>query len=256
MGALQCAIAIQERIAILNQEVPEERRVSFRIGLHVGEVAIKNGDLFGDGVNVAARMQGLAKPGSVCLSGDAHQFVHRSVPVAFDDLGLQQVKNLDVPIRAYLVRPPNQPLSTVLPPVHGRSETHLARRFHDLCRAAALSVTSQRGLMPIQFAILASLHDAPGIDQRRLADRIGIDLARSQRLVKNLETRNLVCRSTAATRRLAALSLTPEGIEMVQTLRPAIVAAQDRVMAPLSDRERDVLRELLARVIRVNKEKT
>src|SRR5262245_31014506 len=63
VDALQCALGIQERIAAVHEEVTVERRVSFRIGLHVGEVIVRNGDLFGDGVNVAARMQGLAKPG-------------------------------------------------------------------------------------------------------------------------------------------------------------------------------------------------
>ena len=69
VDALQCALGIQERIDTVHEEVPEERRVSFRIGLHVGEAIVRNGDLFGDGVNVAARMQGLARPGTVCLSG-------------------------------------------------------------------------------------------------------------------------------------------------------------------------------------------
>src|SRR4028119_691106 len=79
VDALQCALGIQERIAAVHGEIPEERRVSFRIGLHVGEAMVRNGDLFGDGVNIAARMQALAEPGTVCLSGTAHAFVHRAL---------------------------------------------------------------------------------------------------------------------------------------------------------------------------------
>jgi adenylate cyclase len=256
VDALQCALGIQERVAAVNQEVPKERRVSFRIGLHVGEVMVKDGDLFGDVVNVAARIQGLAQPGSVCLSEDAHQFVHRALPLTFEDLGPQLVKNLDAAIRAYLVQPSSQPASRALPPVHRRVEAHLARRFHELCRGALMNVTRQNALTPIDFAVLASLHDAPGIDQRRLAERIAIDLSRAQRLLKRLEGRKLVQRlPTDGSIRSGVLSLTPQGIKVLQTLRPAMAAAQDRVMAPLSDRERETLQELLARVIRANEEK-
>src|SRR5215207_1693905 len=95
VDALQCALGIQERIAEANEEVPEDRRVRFRIGLHVGEVVVRKGDIFGDGVNIAARMQGLAVPGSVCLSEATHHFVFRAVPVALNDLGPQMVKNVD-----------------------------------------------------------------------------------------------------------------------------------------------------------------
>ena len=73
VDALQCALGIQERIAAVNEEVPEARRISLRVGVHVGEVMVSDGDLFGDDVNVAARMQSLAQPGSVCLSGSAAQ---------------------------------------------------------------------------------------------------------------------------------------------------------------------------------------
>ena len=97
VDALQCALGIQERIAAVNEEVPADRRVTFRIGLHVGEAMVRDGDLFGDGVNVAARMQGLAAPGTVCLSATAHDYVHRVLPLAFEDLGPQAVKDVDAP---------------------------------------------------------------------------------------------------------------------------------------------------------------
>ncbi|HYM30424.1 MAG TPA: adenylate/guanylate cyclase domain-containing protein [Candidatus Cybelea sp.] len=257
VDALQCSLGILERVAAVNQEIPEERRVRFRIGLHAGEVMVKDGDLYGDGVNVAARMQGLAQPGSICLSEAAHQFVHRMLPVTFEDLGPQLVKNLDGAIRAYSVRPSGEPASPALPPVHRRAEAHLARRYHDLCRGAVLSVTSEEDLTPLEFAVLASLNDAPGIDPRRLSGRIGIDATTAQRLLKRLKNRELVVAQVPAreNRRSGRLSLTPQGAKVLQTLRPAVIAATDRVMATLSDRERETLRELLARVINANETK-
>ncbi|HZF33969.1 MAG TPA: adenylate/guanylate cyclase domain-containing protein [Candidatus Angelobacter sp.] len=251
VDALHCALGIQERIGAVNDEVPEERRLSFRIGIHVGEAMVRSGDLFGDAVNVAARMQGLAEPGSVCVSGAAYEYVRTAVPLDFEDIGAQRVKNLEVPIRAYLARPSGQPLSRALPPVHRRVEAHLARRFHALCHAAMIEVTGPEDVEPVEFAAIASLHDAPGIDHDQLAERMGMDLATARRIVKRLEHRGFVARSPkAGGGRSPVFSATPAGGEILQRLRPAIRAAQDRVMAPLSDREREILIDLLARVIK------
>ena len=74
VSAVRCAIDVQERIAAINEDLPKARRVIFRIGVHVGEVMIRNGDMFGDGVNIAARIEKLAEPGSVCLSGTAFEY--------------------------------------------------------------------------------------------------------------------------------------------------------------------------------------
>lgn len=249
--ALQCALGIQERIGAVNEEVPEDRRVSFRIGIHVGEAMVRSGDLFGDAVNIAARMQGLAAPGSVCVSGAAYEYVRTALPLDFEDIGAQRVKNFDVPIRAYLARPSGQPLSRALPPVHRRVEAHLARRFHALCHAAMTEVVGPEELEPVEFAIIASIHDAPGIDHDQLAERMGIDLATARRLVKRLEYRGFVEPSLkAGGGRSQAFGPTPAGAEILQRLRPAIRAGHDRIMAPLSDRERETLLDLLGRVIK------
>jgi adenylate cyclase len=251
VDALQCALGIQERIAAVDDEVPEERRVSFRIGIHVGEAMVRSGDLFGDAVNVAARMQGLAPPGSVCVSGAAYEYVRTALPLDFEDIGAQQVKNLEAPIRAYLARPSGHPLSRALPPVHRRVEAHLARRFHGLCHAALMEVMGAEDLEPVLFGAIASVHDAPGIDPGQLAERIGVDLATARRIVKRLERRGFVERSPkAGGGRSQVLGPTPAGAEILQRLRPAIRAGIDRVMAPLSDREREMLIDLLARVIK------
>jgi adenylate cyclase len=251
VDALQCALGIQERIGAVNEEVPEERRVSFRIGLHVGEAMVRSGDLFGDAVNIAARMQGLAQPGSVCVSGAAYEYVRTALQLDFEDIGAQQVKNLETPIRAYLARPSGQPLSRALPPIHRRAESHLARRFHALCHVAMKAVTGTEDLEPVEYGSLSSVHDAPGIDEQHLAERMGFDLTTARRIAKRLERRGFIERSPkVGSARSRGLSVTAAGAKIVERLRPAIRAAHDRIMVPLSDREREVLLDLLGRVIK------
>lgn len=112
VDAVQCAIAVQERLGEANAKVLEDRRLQFRIGVHVGDVALRGGDLLGEGVNVAARLESLAEPGGICLSGTAHTYVRKALPLAYIDLGEQVVKNIDEPVRAYLVRPSVAPAVT------------------------------------------------------------------------------------------------------------------------------------------------
>jgi hypothetical protein len=82
----------------------------------------------------------------------------------FEDLGAQRVKNLEAPVRTYLARPSGRPLSRALPPIHRRAESHLARRLHALCHAAIPEVTGPEDLQPMEYAAIASVHDAPGVD--------------------------------------------------------------------------------------------
>ena len=104
VDAVQCAVEIQKAIGGANEGVPEDRRMSFRIGVHVGDVMIRGGDLLGDGVNVAARLQALAAPGEVCLSGEAHRYARKVLQLDYEDLGQQTVRNIEEPISAYTVR--------------------------------------------------------------------------------------------------------------------------------------------------------
>ena len=256
VDALQCALDILERVGAVNREIPEAHRVIFRIGLHVGEVMVRDGDLFGDGVNIAARLQGLAQPGSVCLSDAAHQFVHRALPLNFEDLGPQKIKNIDSAIRVYLARPADAPPSPVLPPVHRRAMAHLSRRFNDLCSNAANIVTSREGLEPVAFATLASVHDAPGNNSRRLAERIGVPTAKALRYLKRLENRGLIQRKTAGgANGPGTYEITPQGTKLLLSVRPEIFEAMERVTASLSNDEQKTLRELLVRVIEANEAK-
>jgi adenylate cyclase len=98
---VQCAVEAQTALAEANSSLAPDRRISFRIGVHIGDVMVRAGDLFGDGVNIAARLQTLANPGTVCISGATYDQVRKVLPMAFVDLGVQQVKNIQEPIRTY-----------------------------------------------------------------------------------------------------------------------------------------------------------
>src|ERR1700680_4518781 len=84
--------------------VPQELRIEFRIGIHVGDIIIDENDIFGDGVNIAARLEGIAEPGGVCISDDAHRQIRGKVDIAFDDMGPQNLKNIAEPMRAWRTR--------------------------------------------------------------------------------------------------------------------------------------------------------
>jgi adenylate cyclase len=103
VDAVQCAVAVQEKLAEASAGEPEDRRLQFRVGVHVGDVVVRGGDLLGEGVNVAARLEGLAEPGRIAISGAAHGYVRKALPLAYTDLGEQHVKGIDEPVRAYAV---------------------------------------------------------------------------------------------------------------------------------------------------------
>jgi adenylate cyclase len=103
VDAVQCAVEAQTALAEANSSQAPDRRICFRIGIHIGDVMVRAGDLFGDGVNIAARLQSIAKPGGVCISGATYDQVRKVLPITFVDLGVQQVKNIQEPIRAYQV---------------------------------------------------------------------------------------------------------------------------------------------------------
>jgi adenylate cyclase len=109
VDAVQCAVQVQQALAEANEGIPEDRRMSFRIGVHVGDVMVRGVDLLGDGVNVAARLQALADPGGVCISGEAHQYARKALSVAYEDLGHQTVRNIEEPVRAYRVARRSEP---------------------------------------------------------------------------------------------------------------------------------------------------
>src|SRR5436190_14999388 len=104
VDAARCAVEIQRCMAAHNADVPQDSRIEFRIGIHVGDIIIDDNDIFGDGVNIAARLEGIAEPGGVCISDDAQRQIRGKVDFAFEDLGVQTLKNIAEPMRAWRLR--------------------------------------------------------------------------------------------------------------------------------------------------------
>jgi adenylate cyclase len=101
VDAVRCAVEVQRAMALSNVDIPEIKRVEFRIGIHVGDIIIDDGDIFGDGVNIAARLERLSEPGGICIARGVHDHVRRKLPYGFEDLGEQRVKNIAQPIRIF-----------------------------------------------------------------------------------------------------------------------------------------------------------
>jgi TolB-like protein len=104
VDAVRCAVDVQHGMAERNTDVPQEKRIEFRIGINVGDIITDRGDIFGDGVNVAARLEGIAEPGGICVSGRVQEDVEGKLEVAFENAGEQQLKNIARPVRIYRVR--------------------------------------------------------------------------------------------------------------------------------------------------------
>src|ERR1700675_2297302 len=113
VDAVRCAVDVQREMAVRNAGVPADQRIEFRIGINLGDIIIDEGDIYGDGVNIAARLEALAEPGGICLSRGARDQVRDRLDVTFEDLGEQQVKNIARPVRVYRIGPrsphPNPP---------------------------------------------------------------------------------------------------------------------------------------------------
>jgi len=115
VGAVECALALQQLAAERNRGIADERRMEWRIGVHLGDVLVEGDDILGDGVNAAARLEGIAEPGGICISEDAFRQVRGKVDAGFTDIGEQQLKNIVRPLRVYRVRA-ESPLATPSPP--------------------------------------------------------------------------------------------------------------------------------------------
>ena len=122
VDAVRCAIEVQTGMVERNAGLPREKRIEFRIGIHLGDVVEEaDGDLMGDGVNIASRLEGVAKPGAICLSEDAYRQVSGRLDMAVADLGPTQLKNIERPIRVYRCK-------SASPPKRSRQQTRSAPR--------------------------------------------------------------------------------------------------------------------------------
>jgi TolB-like protein/class 3 adenylate cyclase len=136
VDALRCAAELQRGMDERNGAVPADRRLEFRIGIHQGDIVVEDGDIFGDGVNVAARLEGLAEPGGICVSARVQEDAVGRLDLAFDDLGEQALKNIARAVRVYRVGPrasrpesphPNPPLPGLVPGITGEGSALGAR---------------------------------------------------------------------------------------------------------------------------------
>src|SRR5512137_1433013 len=125
VDAVQCGVAVQKEIETRNTELPESRRMQFRIGINLGDVIEEEDSIYGDGVNIAARLEGLAEAGGICISESAYQQIENKLPLRYDYLGEHEVKNIAKPVRVYRAR--IEPEAT--PPKLGKEKKSAQKRL-------------------------------------------------------------------------------------------------------------------------------
>ncbi len=111
VNAVECAVDLQQGMAAANRDEPEDRRIVLRVGVNLGDIMVEGSDLYGDGVNIAARLEGIAEPGGVLVSGTAFDNVRNKVTADFEDLGIRTLKNIAEPVRVYRVTGTPRPRS-------------------------------------------------------------------------------------------------------------------------------------------------
>jgi adenylate cyclase len=158
VDAMRCALDVQRGMAERNAGVPDDKRIEFRMGINVGDIIIDRGDIFGDGVNVAARLEGLAKPGGICISDDAHRQVRGKFDVTFEDVGERQLKNIARPVRVFQVA-----LDDALPakPISQPHNAASAVRYRWSTRATAIGAAVVLIAAAVGAALYSHLGPAP-----------------------------------------------------------------------------------------------
>jgi adenylate cyclase len=137
--AIQCAADIQREMTEREPDLPDDRRIRLRIGINLGDIIVEGSDIYGDGVNVAARLEGLAEPGGICISGKAYEEVKTKLSTAFEDLGEQEVKNIAEPVRVY------RWTAAAADPMPGMARAKGALPLPDKPSIAVLSFTNMSG---------------------------------------------------------------------------------------------------------------
>ncbi len=186
VDAVECAIRIQNAVAERNQGIPADQAIHLRVGINLGDIIIQEGDIYGDGVNVAARLEAVAESGGICVSGTVFDQVQGKIDAGFEDLGLQEVKNISQPVRVYRVsakhadpRPaeilnaPDKPSLAVLPldSLSGQKEQQY------FCDAVAEDLTT--ALSRFDWLFVTARNAAFGyrgesVDIRRVGRELGV----------------------------------------------------------------------------------
>src|SRR5271170_5980361 len=139
VDAVHCAVEMQREMVLRNAAIPPERRVEFRIGINLGDIISEDHDIYGDGVNVAARLEALAEPAGICISRVVRDQIRDKLPYLFDDMGEQQVKNIARPVRAYAMSAQAVAATTPLPATAGWTRAGV-RRSHVFVAASVAAV--------------------------------------------------------------------------------------------------------------------
>src|SRR5262245_12630937 len=103
VNAVQCAVELQQKMALANDDLSDDFAIVLRVGVNLGDVMVEGSDLYGDGVNIAARLESIADPGCILVSGTAHDYVRNKIKANFEDLGAQTLKNIAEPVRVYRI---------------------------------------------------------------------------------------------------------------------------------------------------------
>ncbi len=135
VNTLTCAVDIQHDLKGRNEDLPDDRKVQFRIGINLGDVIVDRDEIYGDGVNVAARLESLAEPGGICISEAVHSAIGNKLPLNYEFMGEQAVKNIAEPVKAYRVRLEDEVVPTAAP-----AGTRSRRRLVVASAAAVLLV--------------------------------------------------------------------------------------------------------------------
>jgi adenylate cyclase len=168
--AVQCAAEIQQEISSQDSDRPDAHRMRFRIGINLGDVLVDGSDIYGDGVNIAARLQELAEPGGVVISGSVYDQVHNKLSLGFDCLGQQQMKNIAAPVMSYRVTtggttPQADPVAAARPGAPSIGDTHglswwmrsVSERLANLPRSIAVPLAVAGFLVLIN--VFSGLHN-------------------------------------------------------------------------------------------------
>jgi adenylate cyclase len=184
VDAVRHAVDVQRAMAGINAELAKEKRIAFRIGISLGDVMVDGDDLFGNGVNVAARMEGLAEPGAICISGNVQEHISNSLDVALEDLGEQSVKNIDRPVRCYRIHlvsagikiaPPlisNRPAVAVLPFVNMSGDPE-QEYFADGLTEDIITALSLWRSFPVIARNSTFAYKGLPLDVRKVGDELG-----------------------------------------------------------------------------------
>ena len=184
VDAVRCAMELQRNIAEHNTDIPEDRRIEFRIGINVGDIIVDEDDIYGDGVNIAARVETLATPGAICLSDNAFQQIKGKLALDVSDMGEQQLKNIAQPIRVYGVRFDGSPVSPVLAlsdkpsiavlPFQNMSGDAEQEYFADGMVEELITALSRFSWLLVMARNSSFTYKGRAVDVRRVADELGV----------------------------------------------------------------------------------